>query len=105
MNQTSLMSPSSIFHSSPAPAPQQPGFGSIVSTRSSRAMQVRAAEAFQLNSWGAVLAGSALQYTGALNGLANQICTKYPGSDALCRPILESYVSGAVKQLNQYYEW
>lgn len=105
MNQTALMSPSDIFHSSSAPAPQQTGFGSIVSTRSSRALQVRAAETFQRNSWGAVLAGSALQYTGTLYALGSQICEKYPGSDALCRPILEAYTSGVVQQLNQFYEW
>ena len=105
MNQTALMSPSGIFHSSPAPVPQRLGFGSIVSTRSSRALQVHAAETFQRNSWGAVLAGSALQYTGTLYALGSQICEKYPGSDALCRPILEAYVRGATQQINQFYEW
>lgn len=103
MDQTSLVSLSDIFHSAPAPAPQQTGFGSLVSTRSSRALQVQAVETFQRNSWGAVLAGSAMQYSGALFALGSQICEKYPGSEELCRPILETYTRNAAQQITQFY--
>ena len=103
MSKNSLVSLSDIFHASPTPAPQQTGFSSIVSTRSSRALQTQAVETFQRNSWGAVLAGSAMQYSGALFALGVQICEKYPGSEELCRPILETYARNAAQQINHFY--
>lgn len=103
MAQTSLVSFSDIFRPAPTPISQGASFPSVMSTRSSRALQMSAAEEFQRNSWGAILTGSAMQYTGTLYALGVQICEKYPGSEELCRPILETYARNAARQIDHFY--